>query len=154
LSNPQRSRVAGPSGSGSVTRAMGDQVRGVLTEDILQDATTTLQRKLDDLQMQIEALAAALEEKPDYGLGKGDPAITRWELDRTLLERLEKRATSLERAISRAERGTYGTCVQCGSPIHPDRLEVLPDARLCIRCARAGEREMPVSAPGQRRGDD
>jgi RNA polymerase-binding transcription factor DksA len=102
--------------------------------------TKTLQNELDRLREQIAKLEMALAEKPDYGLGKGDPAITRWELDQALLRQSRERAASLEQALSRLSQGTYGTCVQCGGPIHPDRLAVLPDAKVCIRCARAGRR--------------
>ena len=106
----------------------------------VKDKATILQRELDELRVQIAALEKGLEEKPDYGLGKGDPAITRWELDRALLRRLKLRAADHERALSRLSQGTYGICVRCGKPIHPDRLAVLPDTRVCIHCAQAGER--------------
>jgi hypothetical protein len=42
--------------------------------------------------------------------------------------------------LSRLSQGTYGICAQCGRPIHPDRLAILPDTRLCIHCAQAGVR--------------
>jgi RNA polymerase-binding transcription factor DksA len=108
-------------------------------ERTVKSRTADLQRELDELQAQIAALEKALEEKPDYGLGQGDPAVTRWELDHALLQRLKRRAASLERARSRLSEGTYGICARCGRSIHPDRLAVLPDTRVCIRCAQAGK---------------
>jgi DnaK suppressor protein len=108
-------------------------------EHTVKDKAITLQRELDELHAQIAGLEKALEEKPDYGLGEGDPAVTRWELDRALLRRLKRRAADHERALSRLSQGTYGICVRCGKPIHPDRLAVLPDTRVCIHCAQAGE---------------
>ena len=103
----------------------------------MEDKATILQRELDELRAQIAALERALAEKPDYGLGKGDPTITRWELDHALLQRLKERAASVERALSRVRQGTYGICVRYGKPIHPDRLAVLPDTRVCINCVQA-----------------
>jgi DnaK suppressor protein len=111
----------------------------LMLEQTVKGRTEILQSELDELRAQIAALDRALEEKPDYGLGQGDPAVTDWELNRALLRRLKRRAASLEQALSQASQGTYGTCVQCGKPIHPDRLAVLPDTRLCIHCAQAGE---------------
>lgn len=108
-------------------------------EHTVKDKAITLQRELDELHAQIAGLEKALEEKPDYGLGQGDPAVTRWELDRAMLRRLRGRAAELERALARLNQGTYGICVKCGKPIHPDRLAVLPDTRVCIDCAQAGE---------------
>ncbi len=51
----------------------------------MEDKAAILHRELEELRAQITALERTLEEKPDYGLGKGAPAVTRWELDQTLL---------------------------------------------------------------------
>jgi RNA polymerase-binding transcription factor DksA len=101
----------------------------------VRDKAEILKHELDQLQKQIATLEATLEDKPEYGLGKGAPAVTRWELDRALLQQLKKRATKLERTLSQIDDDTYGICRRCGNPIHPDRLTVLPDARTCINCA-------------------
>lgn len=100
--------------------------------------TQTLQQELDRLNEQIAKLEQALEEKPDYGLGEGDPAITRWEMNLALLKQCQERADKLGRALKRADQGQYGVCRYCGEPIHPDRLKVLPGTTMCIRCAREG----------------
>ena len=102
----------------------------------MQDKRSVLQGELDEVQTQITELEKALEEKPDYGPGKGNPAATRREVDRALLERLRRRAESLEQALSRFHQGSYGICVQCGKPIHPKRLAVLPDTTSCVDCAQ------------------
>lgn len=44
---------------------------------------------------------------------------------------------SVKRALGRIEDGIYGECVRCGEDIAPARLEVRPEASLCIECARA-----------------
>ncbi len=110
----------------------------------MKDGAAALSRELNELQDQINALERNLKEKPDYGLGQGDPAVTQWELDQTMLRRLKERAASIERTLSQAVKVTYGTCERCGKRIHPDRLAVLPDTRICIHCARAGEEKMIV----------
>ena len=96
-----------------------------------------LKEELAKTKEQIAKLQAALQEKPDYGMGKGDPAIVRWELDQAILAQSKERAMSLEQALTRLQQGTYGTCEQCGQSIHPDRLAVLPETKLCIDCARS-----------------
>jgi RNA polymerase-binding protein DksA len=40
-------------------------------------------------------------------------------------------------ALDRIENGTFGRCEGCGKPIAGSRLDALPYARHCIRCARA-----------------
>ena len=109
----------------------------------MQDERLVLEQELDNINEQIARLEQALEVQPDYGIGQGDPAVTGWEVNRALLERLQDRKTSIERALSRSDSGTYGVCTRCGQEINPDRLAVLPDTRLCIRCAQA-EHKMKV----------
>lgn len=41
----------------------------------------------------------------------------------------------IREALLRIERGEYGTCTACGEPINPKRLEALPTATRCIKCA-------------------
>jgi RNA polymerase-binding transcription factor DksA len=42
-------------------------------------------------------------------------------------------------ALDRIDDGTFGTCRDCGRPIAQARLDTLPYARQCIRCARAAK---------------
>ena len=58
-----------------------------------------------------------------------------------LVQRLQRKLESIERAIHMAERGTYGTCEGCGERIDRARLEVLPEATLCLSCQRQFERQ-------------
>jgi RNA polymerase-binding transcription factor DksA len=108
--------------------------------DRKQGEADGLQHELRELHSQIAALEAGLKKKPDYGLGEGDPAITRWELDQAILAELRSRVKGLERQLSRISEGTYGICENCGEPIDPGRLAVLPDTDVCVACARSGER--------------
>jgi len=43
-------------------------------------------------------------------------------------------------ALRRLYNGEYGTCESCGQPIARERLEVVPHARLCIRCKEREEK--------------
>jgi RNA polymerase-binding transcription factor DksA len=106
---------------------------------MMKDHTAILQRELDQVQHQIAALEKATEVKPDYGLGEGDPGITRWEMDKALLERLTERRDRLKHTLSGTGDEPYGICAGCGDPIHPDRLAVLPDTTTCIDCARMAQ---------------
>jgi RNA polymerase-binding transcription factor DksA len=99
-----------------------------------------LHREKEELQAQIAALEAALKDKPEYGLGQGAAGVTRWEMDRAMLQRLKERIAHIEKALDQAGETGYGICSRCGRPIHPDRLAVLPDTDLCVNCARMGQR--------------
>lgn len=43
--------------------------------------------------------------------------------------------SEIEKALEKIENGTYGKCDLCGQEIGLDRLEVLPHANICIKCA-------------------
>lgn len=42
---------------------------------------------------------------------------------------------AINAALKRIEEGTYGECVNCGEEIPERRLEIIPHAALCTRCA-------------------
>jgi len=46
----------------------------------------------------------------------------------------------IDDALRRLYRGDYGGCETCGNPIARARLEVMPQARLCISCKEKEER--------------
>jgi DnaK suppressor protein len=60
-------------------------------------------------------------------------------LERELAEACALRAREaiedIEHALQQIERGTYGACEACGTPIPYERLEVIPQARLCVTCS-------------------
>lgn len=105
----------------------------------MQATREHLERRLEETRQELGQLDERLESKGDYGLGKGDPLIVRWELDLALRGKLEQKMEQLEDALDRLDEGDYGVCESCGRPIDPQRLDVLPDTTLCIQCARDAE---------------
>lgn len=62
------------------------------------------------------------------------------EIDYTLEATDGRLLAAIDAALARIEDGTYGTCVNCGAQIAPERLEAMPWATLCIDCKRKEER--------------
>ena len=52
-----------------------------------------------------------------------------------------KHLRDIEEALIRIKEGTYGTCERCSKPIDEARLEVVPQAIMCISCQEAAEKE-------------
>ena len=46
----------------------------------------------------------------------------------------------IEAALERIEDGTFGICVQCGGPIPKTRLNAIPYAPMCVKCASLQDR--------------
>ncbi len=55
---------------------------------------------------------------------------------RNLQEETKLELKQVRAAIKRIEAGEYGVCSSCGEEISPARLEALPYATLCIKCAK------------------
>ena len=53
-----------------------------------------------------------------------------------LRKRVLAKIASLEDALKSLDEGDYGICDRCGEQIEPERLDILPDTTLCIRCAQ------------------
>lgn len=47
----------------------------------------------------------------------------------------------VEAALVRMDEGTYGACMRCARPVPVERLEIVPQARYCLRCQQAREAE-------------
>lgn len=58
----------------------------------------------------------------------------------SLMENEESTLDLIELALERIEDGTYGDCDECGLRIPKARLNALPYAPLCVKCAGQMER--------------
>jgi DnaK suppressor protein len=50
--------------------------------------------------------------------------------------------TQIEASLERIEEGTYGQCEECGVRIPKTRLNAVPYATLCVRCAEQQEQRL------------
>ena len=56
-----------------------------------------------------------------------------------LIENEQLTLEQIQEALTRIDRGTFGKCQDCGSPIAKPRLQALPYTPYCIDCARRME---------------
>jgi len=61
--------------------------------------------------------------------------------DLALRDHNAQQLATVEAALRRLDDGTYGTCVRCGEPVAPARLEALPWAAHCIDCQAILDRQ-------------
>ncbi len=54
---------------------------------------------------------------------------------RLVVDSIRDDVRRIRNALARLETGTYGQCVTCGSMITRERLEAIPTADHCARCA-------------------
>ena len=99
-----------------------------------------LQSFLEDERVRLEVVIAQIDAEGGPNLGYGnhmaDDASEAYEQakDLALRQNAEQVLAQVTDALGRFEKGTYGSCEQCGVAIDPARLEALPYATLCLRC--------------------
>jgi DnaK suppressor protein len=60
----------------------------------------------------------------------------------SLLATEEDTLGMIDAALERIESGTYGTCQECEGPIPKTRLNAIPHASLCVKCASMRDHDM------------
>jgi DnaK suppressor protein len=88
---------------------------------------------------ELSNLRAAMLNEVDTEPDEGDSEIFEREKTAALITVMERRMQDIEHALRAIEKGQYGICERCSNPIEPERLEVKPDAILCLNCQREVE---------------
>jgi DnaK suppressor protein len=83
---------------------------------------------------ELERLREALKIEVDVDAEEGDPDLIEREKNVALVSQLETRLARVQSALRSIDKGKYGTCERCGKEIPTERLEVRPDATLCVTC--------------------
>jgi DnaK suppressor protein len=87
---------------------------------------------------QVQTSASSSEERREGSpFGKREEEATETlELEKRLVleNRIRQEMSGIDHALEKFEKGTYGLCENCGQPIDPERLEVLPQAAYCVNC--------------------
>ncbi len=100
-------------------------------------------QRLEDKRLKLEAelsrISAPPEQTSGISFGKRVGEGTSMAVDRltdvAALDQAQLVLADVERAQIKLTEGTYGSCDDCGAEIAPERLEAVPWAVLCIRCA-------------------
>jgi DnaK suppressor protein len=122
---------------------------------------THTKKELDELRQRLEAERAELQEQlttieetqfatsqsdisgeVSFDEENADAGTFTFERERDLSieNNVRDLMGKIDRALSRMDEGTYGTCSRCGRPIEKARLKALPYADLCIKDAQAQSR--------------
>ena len=116
-----------------------------LSDERLAALRTQLEAEVAQLQEQIDRLERDfLDESWKDPRSDDDAETGSATSEREHMMSLTRNARAMladvQHAVQRMDAGTYGLCAGCGQPIHPDRLEALPQTRHCLDCRRKAER--------------
>jgi DnaK suppressor protein len=97
-----------------------------------------LLRRRDELRDRAERTNEDLRRAPDLPVVDVEERAASRQNDE-VLEAIKTAARAelaqIEATLGRIEAGRYGVCVTCGARIEPARLEAMPTAERCARCA-------------------
>ena len=107
------------------------------------DNLVVVKARLEDKRQTVIAQMARISAPPTetggISFGKRVGEGTSFAVDRILQVATHDQGLAVladvERALHKISELTYGTCDRCGDEIAPGRLEALPWAVVCVRCA-------------------
>jgi DnaK suppressor protein len=111
-----------------------------------QEVRAVLETERDGLQAQLADLTAAPRDPMaavSFGkrVGEGTAQAVERITQVDAAKNLDAKLRDVLRALEKLDGGTYATCDVCGGPVGEERLEAIPWAVLCVRCAAAGRSE-------------
>ena len=118
-----------------------------MAKKISKPQLTLLEQQREHTLTELEHLRADLRAEVEHD-DVDDVASDLIERDKTLalIVTLERKLEDIDHAIEQAEEGGYGICENCGQPIDPERLEIFPEATLCVNCKRQNERTIRANS--------
>ena len=108
-------------------------------EHIAQERDRLLKEK-GQINAELTHLREFLQAEVDVEPDEGDSEVFEREKNAALIAVLERRLVDIDAALKSMEKGDYGICQRCSKPIEPERLEVKPDATMCVSCQQEIER--------------
>lgn len=137
-------RPAGPAllGRLAVVESSG-MTESALTEQQLNELRSQLEQRRDNLKLQLEQSEAATQpvtlDQQSVGRVSRIDAIQQQQMAIAGKKQTAQLLRRIELALQRIEDDEYGQCMQCGESIRFARLQVQPDASLCLVCQSEAE---------------
>jgi DnaK suppressor protein len=107
-------------------------LRARLRGDVSQMADATLKKSRSEANGDLSSMPIHMA---DIGSDNFEQEFTL-----TLMQSDEDTLEMIEASLERIEEGTYGQCEECGVKIPKTRLNAIPYASLCVKCASQQER--------------
>ncbi|PID47189.1 MAG: molecular chaperone DnaK suppressor DksA [Proteobacteria bacterium] len=102
----------------------------VFFKGLLSDRKKQIIKNIHDVSLEMESLSQSeANDEIDYASISIDKNI-----EQAITAQQSKELASIEFAIAKIEKGSYGVCEMCEEDIGFARLKVKPHAKYCIAC--------------------
>lgn len=122
----------------SVARESSGRYALGVTDEQLANQKELILRRISELEHSFEYLGEETKAiEPSVSLGR----LTRMEaindkgVNEHVLAQNRRSLEQLRNALDRVSEGTYGMCIRCGQEIPITRLELVPQALICVPCS-------------------
>lgn len=119
-----------------------------LTADQRERYRRRLTEMRDRMLGEVDQVVESIREEinPSGNLSKtpihlADAAPEQVDADIQVVESEREMLSDIQAALHRLDEGTFGQCVDCGSQIVEERLQLLPYTPYCVPCASKHEEE-------------
>ncbi len=109
-------------------------------EEFIGKEKELLLREREQIVEELEHLREFMQAEVDVEPDEGDAEIFEREKNAALIAVLDHKLQDIDAALRSIEKGRYGICERCDQAIEVARLEVKPDATLCLTCQKEVER--------------
>ncbi|AZS42563.1 General stress protein 16O [Microbacterium oleivorans] len=89
----------------------------------------------DDAALRVDRSDATADDEHDP---EGSTLSGEWQRVDALRASTRDELAQVAMALARVDAGTYGVCERCGREIPAARMEVRPQATMCVACASVG----------------
>lgn len=114
-----------------------------LTREQIEQLQALLENRRRELRLQLEQTEDATRpvtlDQQSVGRVSRIDAIQQQQMAIANQTQASRVLQGIERALQRIEDGEYGDCLQCGEPILFARLQIQPEASLCVACQSENE---------------
>jgi len=94
-----------------------------------------LRARLAELKARLTRIEHSLDEPPNPDFEERATERAGDEVRETLGQSGLEEIRMIEAALARIDAGEFGYCVNCGAPIGKARLDIVPHAPRCVKCA-------------------
>jgi DnaK suppressor protein len=121
----------------------------------MKKPSTLRTARREDLRQMLESRQAELNEQVQHrigglrasgsaevhGQGEDADADVQRDVDMAMIQLRAETSRQIDAALERIDAGEYGDCVSCGEEIPTKRLQALPFAIRCVKCAGTREHD-------------
>ncbi|OHA68976.1 MAG: hypothetical protein A3A27_02785 [Candidatus Wildermuthbacteria bacterium RIFCSPLOWO2_01_FULL_47_18] len=106
---------------------------------LLVEKKQNIERELSQFATKDPALKGDWDSKypriPEGGLEGAAGEVEEYSTSLPIEHNLELQLQDVDLALQKIEKGAYGKCENCSMEISKERLQALPEARLCRECS-------------------